>query len=156
MHFKKWEPQKNPHSYFQYQEMSGFLNIHCFFSLFSFFVDPLYIFFGEHTNLSCTLVNSTTSVTSLENSIFLEKWNHQNISEVRYVNNNGTFTAYGYDVVSENLVSKGIGFLPYSCSSPLCEGKISRRFLNVERKMHVARSLAQLFISCTCRRHLIK
>nr|XP_022318401.1 uncharacterized protein LOC111121412 isoform X2 [Crassostrea virginica] len=99
-----------------------------------FNMDPLYIFFGEHTNLSCTLVNSTTSVTSLENSIFLEKWNHQNISEVRYVSTNGTFTAYGHDVVSENLVSKGIGFLPYSCSSPLCEGKISRRFLNVERR----------------------
>lgn len=102
-----------------------------------FFVDPLYIFFGEQINFSCTLNSSRTPVNSSENNIVITKWNGHNLTISSYLRSINTITAYGRDVVSVNMVREGVGLLPYVCTSPVCEEKSSAKFFTIERKTYL-------------------
>lgn len=111
-----------------------------FIRFFILFADPLYIFLGEQTNLTCTLFRFRTVYNTSENHVFISKWNKQNLNISSYVidNDNNTVTAHTQDVVSVNSVPERVGILWYLCTSPLCEGKTVRRFLNIESKKCVS------------------
>lgn len=110
-----------------------------FILFFIIFADPLYIFFGEQTNLTCTLYRFRTvyNASGSENHVLISRWKEQNLNISSYVidNDNSTVTAHAQDVVSVNSVPETAAFLGYLCTSPLCEGKKSlQRFLNIESK----------------------
>lgn len=109
-----------------------------FILFFIIFADPLYIFLGEQTNLTCTLYRFRTvyNTSGSENHVLISKWNKQNLNISSYVidNDNSTVTAHAQDVVSVNSVPERVAILWYLCTSPLCEGKSAQRFLNIESK----------------------
>lgn len=116
-----------------------FFYISLLFTLFFIiFADPLYIFLGEQTNLTCTLYRFRTvyNTSGSENHVLISKWNKQNLNISSYVidNDNSTVTAHAQDVVSVNSVPERVAILWYLCTSPLCEGKSAQRFLNIESK----------------------
>lgn len=116
-----------------------FFYISLLFTLFFIiFADPLYIFLGEQTNLTCTLYRFRTvyNTTGSENHVLISKWNNQNLNISSYVidNDKSTVTAHAQDVVSVNSVPERAAILGYNCTSPLCKGKSDQRFLNIESK----------------------
>lgn len=122
-----------------------------FILFFIIFADPLYIFFGEQTNLTCTLYRFRTvyNTSGSENHVLISRWKEQNLNISSYVidNDNSTVTAYAQDVVSVNSVPETAAILGYLCTSPLCEGKKSlQRFLNIEsKKMYL---MCLVFFNC--------
>lgn len=109
-----------------------------FILFFIIFADPLYIFLGEQTNLTCTLYRFRTvyNTSGSENHVLIRRWNEQNLNISSYVieNDNSTVTAHAQDVVSVNSVPERVAILWYNCTSPLCEGKSDQRFLIIESK----------------------
>ncbi|XP_061182403.1 uncharacterized protein LOC133190732 [Saccostrea echinata] len=97
----------------------------------NFTADPLYIFFGEKINLSCTLLSSRAHLNSSENIISIKRHN-LNISS--NIHNNDPLTARGHDVVSVNMIPEQAGYLAYVCTSPICEGKKGKQFLTIEHR----------------------